>query len=148
MVLAGMGAMDSMRLEKGYRLWGADVHTEHNPYEAGLAWTVRPSHADFIGRDSVVAAKDEPLSKELVCLTLRTGTPMGYEPVLSGEHVVGYVTTGNTGYSVGTYIAFAYVDSSYATPGTELTVEYFAERFPAVVASEPLFDPEMKRMKA
>ncbi|NNF64529.1 MAG: FAD-dependent oxidoreductase [Acidimicrobiia bacterium] len=148
MVLAGMGAMDSMRLEKGYRLWGADVHTEHTPYEAGLGWTVRPNHADFIGRDSVVAAKDEALSKQLVCMTLENGTPMGYEPVLSGDEVVGYVTTGNMGYSVGTYIAYAYVDSRHATPGTELTVEYFAEGFPAVVVEEPLFDPEMKRMKA
>ena len=72
---------------------------------------------------------------------------MGYEAVLSGDEVVGYVTTGNSGYSVGTYIAFAWVDPAYAAVGTDLTVEYFAERYPAKVADEPLFDPDMKRMK-
>lgn len=147
MVLTGGGAMDSMRLEKGYRLWGGDVHTEYTPYESGLGWTVRLGKGDFIGRDAAMAAKSAPLQKELVCLTLRAGTPMGYEPVLAGDDVVGYVTTGNTGYNVGTYIAYAYVESAFAAPGTELTVEYFAERFPAVVAKEPLFDPDMKRMK-
>lgn len=149
MVRAGLGAMDSMRLEKGYRLWGADIHTEYNPYEAGLGWTVRVDKGDFIGRDAARAAKEAPPERTLSCLILDGGgaTLMGYEPVLADGQTVGHITTGNMGYTVGRYIAYAYLPTRLAVPGTELTVEYFDEPYRATVTAEPLFDPKMERMR-
>lgn len=149
LILAGLGAMDSMRLEKGYRLWGGDIHTEYTPYEAGLGWTVKTTKAEFIGREASLIHRARKPSRVLSCLTLEGGVAslLGYEPVLSDGAVVGHVTTANMGYSTGTYIAYAYLPQALARPGTSLTVEYFDQPYRATVAAEPLFDPKMERMK-
>jgi glycine cleavage system aminomethyltransferase T/glycine/D-amino acid oxidase-like deaminating enzyme len=150
LVLCGLGAMDSLRLEKGYRLWGVDVHTEYDPYEAGLGWTVKLGKGDFIGRDAAAAAHGRPAQKVLSCLTLTDprATLMGYEPVLDGERVVGHVTSSNFGYSVGLQIAYAYLPPSLAVQGKGLAIEYFGERYDATVAHDPLWDPDMSRMRS
>ncbi len=150
LILAGGGAMDSLRLEKGYRLWGGDIYTEYNVYEAGLGWTAKLAKDSFIGKGATAAAKAAGPKKRLTCLTIDdpAATLMGYEPVLHNGTKVGFVTTANYGYSVGTTIAYAYLPMAVAGTGTELEVEYFAERFRATVADEPLFDPQMERMKA
>lgn len=150
MIRAGLGAMDSMRLEKGYRLWGADVHTDYNPYEAGLGWTVKLAKGDFVGREAAAAASERPLRRKLVPLRIDDPAAVvrGYEPVLAGGDVVGYVTSGNFGYNVGHYISYAYVGAEYAEPATELTVEYFDVPYSATVAAEPLFDPTNERMRS
>ena len=72
-IAAGMGAFDSLRLEKGYRGWGLDIHTEYNPYEAGMGWTVRLKKGDFIGREACLAFKEQPLKKKFCALTLDSG---------------------------------------------------------------------------
>ncbi len=69
------GAFDSLRLEKGYRLWGADIHTEYNPYEAGLAWAVRLDKEDFLGREALLQIKETGVSRKLCCMTF--DDPMG-----------------------------------------------------------------------
>ncbi len=150
LILAGMAAMDTMRIEKGYRLWGADIHTEYDLVEAGLGWTAKLNKASFIGRDSAAAAKVKTPKKKLVPLRIDDDTAvlMGYEPVGKGEATVGYVTTGNHGYSVGHGVGYAYVPAELAEPGTTLHVEYFARRIPATVVQEPLFDPKGDRMRA
>jgi glycine cleavage system aminomethyltransferase T len=150
LVLCGLGAMDSLRLEKGYRLWGVDVHTEYDPYEAGLGWTVKLGKGDFIGRDAAAAAHGRPAQKVLSCLTLTDprATLVGYEPVLDGERVVGHVTSSNFGYSVGLQIAYAYLPPSLAVQGKGLAIEYFGERYDATVAHDPLWDPDMSRMRS
>ena len=149
MAAAGLGAFDSLRLEKGYRLWGSDVHTEYNPYEAGLGWTVRLSKPDFIGKAACVELKKQPLQKKLCCLTFDdpAGVALGYEPILAGEECVGYVTTSNYGYSIGQQIAYGYLPIEYAAPGTQLAVEFLGERFGVTVRDEPLWDGEMERLK-
>lgn len=149
LVTAGMGAMDSLRLEKGYRLWGMDVYTEYTPYEAGLGWTVKLNKGEFIGREACLKAKEKGLKKKLCCLTMEApdAAAFGYEPIFSNGNCIGHVTTGNYGYSVGKYIVYGYLPVAYAKPGTELEVEYFNERYPATVAKEPLYDPKMMVMK-
>ena len=72
---------------------------------------------------------------------------MGYEPIMEGDRCVGHVTSANYGYSVGKFIAYGYLPASLAVEGTRLEVIYFGERIPAIVASDPLFDPKMTRMK-
>ncbi|MDH3500438.1 MAG: FAD-dependent oxidoreductase, partial [Acidimicrobiia bacterium] len=148
--LAGQGAMDSLRLEKGYRLWGADVHTEYDVYEAGLGWTAKLSKTDFVGRSALVTKEGMPPGRRLSCLTLddSAATLLGYEPVFSRDQPVGYITTANRGYSVGSYVAYAYLPADLAVPGTPLEVQFAGERYAAIVATEPLFDPKMERTRS
>ncbi|MGB1250040.1 MAG: GcvT family protein [Candidatus Promineifilaceae bacterium] len=151
MILGGMGAFDSLRLEKGYRLWGGDIHTEYNLYEAGMRWTAKlKKDGGFIGLDATRAAKKKGIKKKLCCLTLddRNGVLFGGEAVFSGEQCLGYVTSANFGYSVGKYIAYAYLPSAFSAENTPLSIEYFGQRFTAKIAKEPLFDPKMTRMKS
>ncbi len=148
-IAAGAGAFDSLRLEKGYRLWGTDIHADYNPYEAGIGWAVRLDKGDFIGRAALLQAKEDGLARRLCCLTLDgPGVLLGKEPILHNGAPVGYVTSANYGYSVGAFIAYGYLPIACAAPGTQVEVEFFGERFRATVAVEPLFDREMARLKA
>ena len=150
MPVAGMGAFDSLRLEKGYRLWGGDVYTEYNPYESGLGWTVRlKKTADFIGKDACLDLKKKPLKKKLCCMTFdNAGMSLGYESIFANGDCIGHVTTSNYGYSVGKFIMYGYLPIAYAVEGTAVEIEYFGEKFPATVVTEPLYDAKMDRLKA
>lgn len=147
---AGMGAFDSLRLEKGYRLWGGDVDTERNPYEAGLGWTVRLDKPDFIGREACRALKAQPPAQRLCCLTLDdpAAVALGNEPIFLGEACLGHTTSANYGYSVGRFIVYGYLPAAQAVPGTRLEVGYFGQRQAATVAADPQWDPAMTRLKA
>jgi glycine cleavage system T protein len=148
-VAAGLGAFDSLRLEKGYRLWGNDIHTEYNPFEAGIGFAVRMHKGDFIGRDALVKARQDGLSKKLCCMTFDDPNVavMGKEPIYVGDQVVSYVTSANYGYSVGKSIVYGYLPIEHADAGTKVDVEYFGERYSATVTDEPLWDPKMERLK-
>ncbi|MEM7530760.1 MAG: FAD-dependent oxidoreductase [Chloroflexota bacterium] len=158
MVATGMGAFDSLRIEKGYRLWGGDVYTEYNAYESGLNWTVRIKKGDFIGRDACVAIrrqmKEQGLKKKLCCLTSTApnARALGYEPIYHTENghsdCIGHVTTANYGYSAQTLIAYGYLPTQYAAVGTELEIMYQGERFPVLVSDEPLVDAEMVKLRS
>jgi glycine cleavage system T protein len=148
-IAAGAGAFDSLRLEKGYRLWGSDIHTDYTPYEAGIGWAVRLDKGDFLGREALLKAQEAGPARKLCCLKVDApGVLLGKEPILHDGAPVGYVTSANYGYSVGTFIAYGYLPAALAVSGTRLEVEYFGERYGATVAEEPLFDPKMARMKA
>lgn len=149
MVAAGMGAFDSLRLEKGYRLWGGDVYTEYDPYQAGLGWTVKLSKENFIGKEACLALKEKPLKKKLCCLTFNNGgMALGYEAIFANGECVGHVTSANYGYAVSKFIMYGYLPTAHSSPGTELEVEYFGERYGATVSNEPLYDPKMVRLRA
>ncbi|MGL4648029.1 MAG: FAD-dependent oxidoreductase, partial [Caldilineaceae bacterium] len=150
MVAAGGGAFDSLRLEKGYRLWGADIHTDYNPFEAGLGWAVRLDKGDFKGREALLRIQEQGVRKRLSCITLDEPGAMalGKEPILKDGKAVGYVTSANFGYSVGKQIVYGYLPSELATPGATVEVEYFGARQPGTVQREPLFDPKSARMKS
>ncbi len=148
-IAAGRGAFAGMRLEKGYRSWGADMWTDHDPYEAGLGFAVNEEKTDFLGAPALRARKKEGLRRKLCCLTVDDGTVvMGKEPVFSEGEAVGFVTSAAYGYSVGRSIAYAWLPVELADPSTKVDVEYFAQRHAATVSQEPLFDPEMKRMRS
>jgi dimethylglycine oxidase len=149
-VLAGgRGAFNSLRVEKGYRAWGTDMTTEHDPYEAGLGFAVKPEKGDFVGREALLRRKEAGPRRRLVCLVLDDPgvVVMGSEPVWAGAPV-GYVTSADFGYSLGRSIAYAWVPPENAGVGDRLEIEYFGRRYPATVTEEPLFDPAMKRMRA
>ncbi|MGI8650345.1 MAG: GcvT family protein [Rubrobacter sp.] len=148
-IAAGRGAFEGLRLEKGYRAWGTDMTTEHDPYEAGLGFAVKPDKGDFIGRQALLKRREEGHRRKLVCLILDDPAVvlMGSEPVLSEGCPVGYVTSAGYGYSVERSIAYAWGPPELAEEGTKVEIEYFGVRHGASVASEPLFDPAMKRMR-
>ena len=154
------------RIEKGYRLMGAELESEYNPVEAGLD---RPKvkAADFIGKEAYLAARAEGACAKLCTLTITDHTSAsgikryptgGNEPILTidGERIVdakgrvSRVTTAGAAPSLGSYILLAYLPTEHAVEGTELRVMYMNELFPVVVSrvgSQPLFDPADGRMK-
>ncbi len=153
------------RLEKGYRLVGAELESEYNPVEAGLARS-KVKRADFVGRDAYLKARQEDPAAILCTLTMEDQTsasgvpryPTGNEPILTldGERIVdthgrpSYVTSAGAGPSVGKYLLLAYLPPEHAVEGTDLEVMYMNESFPvrvAVAGSTPLFDPDDSRMK-
>ncbi|HEX2355101.1 MAG TPA: FAD-dependent oxidoreductase [Micromonosporaceae bacterium] len=144
----GRGAFASLRLEKGYRSFGADMTYEHDPYEAGLGFAVKLDKGDFLGREALLG-RTNPV-RRLTCLTIAdpADVVMGKEPVYAGADCVGHVTSAAYGYTVGTGIAYAWLPVELATPGQTVHIGYFDRRIPAVVAAEPLFDPGMERLRA
>ena len=150
-VAGGYRAIDSLRLEKGYRVWGADITPDETPYEGGVGFCVKlDKEAGFIGRDAVAAAKEQGPRVRLRCLTLEDphSIALGNEPVRVGGDVVGRVTTGGYGYTVERSIAYAYLPPDQAEPGTAVEVEIFGRWVAGEVASEPLFDPKGERVRA
>jgi glycine cleavage system aminomethyltransferase T len=147
LIAAGRAAFDTLRLEKGYRLWGVDMHSEHQPDEAGVAFAVKPGKGAFRGQAAIQRA-DQP-RRQLRCLRfLDPGVVvMGKEPVLDGERVVGYVTSAGFGYSTGESLAYAWLPIENAAEGSNVAVEYFGERLAASVVSEPRWDPEGARLR-
>ena len=149
-VAAGGGAFDSLRLEKGYRLWGQDIHTEHDPFEAGLGFAVRMDKGEFQGREALQRVLDRGPIEKLACMTLDdpAAVVMGKEPIRHDGRVVSYVTSAAYGYSIGRGIVYGYLPVDLAVEGTPVEVEYFGDRLAATVAAEPLWDPKGERLRA
>ena len=145
----GDGALKTMRLEKGYRIWNADINNAFDPYEAGLGFAV-DLDTEFVGRDALLKAREHrERERTLSPLTLDdTGAVvLSSMPIYDGEETIGYTTSGEYGYSVGSGIAYGYLPPELAMPGTELAVRYRGERYPATVREEPLFDPGRDRIQ-
>jgi 4-methylaminobutanoate oxidase (formaldehyde-forming) len=149
-VAAGYRAIDSLRLEKGYRVWGADITPDETPYEGGVGFTVKlDKEGGFVGRDALVEAKDRGPRTLLRCLTLEDprSIALGNEPVRIDGEIRGRVTTGGYGYTVERSIAYAYLPPDSAEPGAAVEVEIFGRWIPGEVASQPLFDPKGERIR-
>jgi glycine cleavage system aminomethyltransferase T/glycine/D-amino acid oxidase-like deaminating enzyme len=150
-VAGGYRAIDSLRLEKGYRVWGADITPDETPYEGGVGFCVKLDKENrFVGRDALVEAKERGPRTKLCCLLLEDprSVALGNEPVQIGGEIRGRVTTGGYGYTVERSIAYAYLPPDRADPGTALAVEIFGRWIEGEVAPEPLFDPKGERIRA
>jgi 4-methylaminobutanoate oxidase (formaldehyde-forming) len=144
LVAGGYRAIDSLRLEKGYRVWGADVTPDDSPYEAGLGFCVKPDKV-FVGREAL-----DPSPPRLLCCLLLAdprAVALGNEPVRAGGRIAGRVTSGGYGYTVGRSIAYAYLPADEAVVGAEVAVEVFGEWIEGEIAAEPLFDPAGARVR-
>lgn len=154
-VPAGYRTIESLRLEKGYRAWGSDITPNDSPFEAGLGWAVKlRSNIDFMGRAACEEKSANPLAKKLVGFTVDDPEVvlLGRETILRNSEVVGYLTSGGFGYTVGKPIGYGYVrneagvgDEFLATGDYELEVA--CERIPCKLHTEPLYDPGMERIK-
>jgi 4-methylaminobutanoate oxidase (formaldehyde-forming) len=149
LVAGGYRAIDSLRLEKGYRVWSSDITPEDTPYQAGLGFAVRLNKAGgFIGRDALVAGGPEP-DRRLCCLVLDEPlmVALGNEPIRVNGEVAGRVTSGGYGYAVAKSIAFGYLPAALSGVGQRAEVEIAGEWVGADVATEPLYDPTGERVR-
>jgi 4-methylaminobutanoate oxidase (formaldehyde-forming) len=147
LVPGGYRAIESLRLEKGYRVWGSDVTSTDTPMEAGLGFAVKMGKGEFIGREALGRAG--PPARRLACLVLEDprALVLGSEPVRAGGQPVGRVTSGGYGYSVERSIAYAYLPAELVEPGTRVSVGIFGRDVGAEVVREPLFDPTNARVR-
>jgi 4-methylaminobutanoate oxidase (formaldehyde-forming) len=146
---AGYKALESLRLEKGYRYWSADITPADNPFEARLGFCVRLGKGDFIGREALARVKTEGVARRLATVTIDPApTIYGGEAVWKDGRVVGRLRSGGYGYTVGRNIGLLYLSPELAAPGTALEVEVFGERVPAEVAPDVLYDPAGARIRA
>jgi sarcosine dehydrogenase len=132
---AGYYAIESLRLEKGYRAWGRELTPDYNPYEAGLSFAVKLDKTDFIGREALVAAKSMPLARRLLSFVATSpDTPIahGGELILRDGEPAGEVTSAAYGHSVGGIVALGYV----ATSGARIDDAWLAARFEIDIAGE------------
>jgi dimethylglycine dehydrogenase len=144
----GYRALESLRLEKAYRLWGADMSADWTPLEAGLERFVAFDKGDFVGRDALLRQRAEGVRRTLACLTVETedADPHGNEPVRADGTPIGYVAAGGYGHVVEQSIALAYLPVEHAEPETRLTVDILGEPRPAVVVPQPIYDPQNLRL--
>jgi glycine cleavage system aminomethyltransferase T len=141
LVAAGLTALDSLRIECGYRGLGTDLRADRTPIEAGLGFAISKIRDNFIGFDGLTnRAPAEKLS--LLAFDDPNVIVMGKEPVLVDGKKVGYVTSSNFGYSTGKSLAFAYLPVDLASPGSRAEIEYFGVRYPVTVVEEPLIAPK------
>src|SRR3989440_2621866 len=153
---AGYYAVESLRLEKGYRAWGRELTPDYNPYEAGLSFAVKLDKGDFIGRDALLAAKEKPPARRLLSLVATSpDTPIahGGELILRNGEPGGEVTSAAYGHTVGGVVALGYA----ATHGARVDDAWLAARFEIDIAGElvpvraslqPTYDPAGARLKA
>jgi dimethylglycine dehydrogenase len=147
----GLYAMDSLRLEKCYRSWKADLTTEYTPLMASLERFVRlDKEANFIGREALRREAAAGPKERFVPLLVEAADAdaAAVSIVYRGEDRVGLVTSGGYGYRLNRSIALAYLRADLSAPGTELEVEILGERRRALIGSEPLYDPHNLRLRA
>jgi dimethylglycine dehydrogenase len=145
----GYRALESMRFEKCYRLWGADLSADWSPLQAGLERFVALDKGDFIGRDALLREREQGSTHVLSCLVVDADgvDAHGLEPVYAvGERPVAYVSSGGYGHTIERSIALAYLPVEHAPVGTELTIGILGKRRRAVVCEQPLLDPAGDRL--
>ena len=152
----GYRAIESLRLEKGYRAWGSDLTPDHTPLQAGLGFSVKlDANTPFLGREALVEQRQRGLTRRLACLT--TEDPdvvlLGRETVYRDGERVGWLTSGGYGYTVGESIGYGYVrnadgvDREYLRSGT-YELEVASRRVPARIHFGPLYDPGNERIRS
>ena len=146
MVNFGLLATESMRMEKNYRAWKHDLHTEFTVLEAGLERFVDLSK-QFRGREAIVAQREAGDRRRFVAFEVTNDEAAAHtgDPIWAGDQLIGVVTSGGYGHTTNTNIAMGYVDPAYSEPGAELAIDVIGVRSPAVVRSEPMFDPDHER---
>jgi glycine cleavage system aminomethyltransferase T/glycine/D-amino acid oxidase-like deaminating enzyme len=143
-IAAGRIAFNSLRIEKGYRLWGTDMTAEHQPTAVGLDFAVKMAKQDFVGKAALGPAPQNMLRS--IVFDDPDAVVLGKEPVYVDGACVGYVTSAGYSPTVGRTIAYAWLPATTVV-GDAVTVDYRGARHSAVVHAEPVVDPEMTRIK-
>ena len=145
----GVYALNSLRLEKGYRGWGAELTNEITMTEADMERFLKLDKDDFIGRRAALKSKADGPRSSLVYMVVDADDSdcAGNEPVIAGDCVIGVTTSGGYGHAVAKSIAFAYVEPPFSSPGTSFEVRLLGRSYKATVMAEPLYDPQNLRMR-
>jgi len=142
----GYRAIDSLRLEKRYLAWGADITPDYNPFEAGLEFLIDWNKGDFIGAQALARIKREGVQRKLVCLALDKPLPVfGGEAIFCDGEVVAQTTSGNFGYSVGNSLVLGYLLVE-ALERNDFMIEAFGERSPASIVKGAAYDPKREKI--
>jgi 4-methylaminobutanoate oxidase (formaldehyde-forming) len=152
----GYRALESLRLEKGYRAWSSDITPNDSPFEAGLGWAIKMrSNAPFIGRAALEAAAGKPLAKRLAGFTIadHRAVLVGRETILRNGEPVGYLTSGGYGYTLQRSIGYGYVRNAAGVSDDYLLSGHYellvaSETYPADIGLTPFFDPTGARVRA
>lgn len=140
LVPVGLGARDTLRLEKAYPLYGHELDDTTTPLEAGLEWVTKFSKPDFVGREVLLKQKERGVERRLVGLEmLQPGIARGGYPLFKNETHVGHVTSGTQSPSLGKAIALGYVSADDAAPGSVVDVEIRGRKIPAKIVSVPFY---------
>lgn len=153
--LAGYHALNSLRMEKGYRHWGHDISDEDTPLQAGLGFAVAWNKpGGFIGKDALLAQKASGVNRKLLQFALQDPTPLLYhnEPILRDGVIVGRITSGMFGHALGKslgmgYVEFGDVNNAAAVLDGHYEIEVAGERFAATPSLAPLYDPKGARIR-
>lgn len=153
---AGYRAIDSLRLEKGYRAWGADIGPDYSPLEAGLGWAVKlKTDTAFIGREAIEAQRQGKLKKRLACFTVDDPgiVLLGRETIYRNGQRVGWLSSGGWGYTVEKNIGYGYVRNEDGVSTDDLKsgtyeLDIAQKRVPCSLQFGALVDPQMERVKA
>ena len=152
---AGYHAMDSLRLEKGYRSWGHDIGPEDTPLEAGLGFAVALGKGAFTGRDALLRQRERPLARRLLMFTLADAGPLllGDEPIWRDGTLVGRITSGAYGHTLGRSVGMGWVahpegvDAAFVQ-AARWELEIATERVPAAAHLSAPYDPTSARVRA
>jgi dimethylglycine dehydrogenase len=150
--MVGMRAMESLRLEKSYRMWGSDLTCDYTPYEAGLDRFVRLNKGDFIGKEALERQLKNGVPHRFVTFEVHGVTdadPLGNEPLFDAKgNLVGRATAGYYGHALGKSLGLGYVKPEFSAVGGELSIEILGERKRATVLVDSPYDPENKDLRA
>ena len=147
----GIRAMDSLRLEKSYRLVGTELSIEYAAFESGLERFVHPDKGDFIGRDGLLEWQSRGLENRFVTLEVHDVTDadaLGNNPISLNGETVGRATGGGYGFRIGKSLALAMVRPDLATEGTELDMDILGQSHRVTVIPESPYDPKNERLRA
>nr|MDJ1017933.1 glycine cleavage T C-terminal barrel domain-containing protein [Paracoccaceae bacterium] len=141
---------ESMRMEKGFLHWKADLITEFDPFETGLDRFVKLDEGPFVGRDALLKRREEGPSRKLVTLRVdATHAPAhGGASLMTGDRVVGTVTSGDWGHRVGLNLAYAFVDADVADEGSAMELDLCGRRVASTVIAPSPYDPGFERMRS
>ncbi len=151
----GYRAIESLRLEKGYRAWSSDLTPDHTPLQAGLGFAVKlDSNTPFLGREALIEQRQSGLTRRLACFTSDAGVVLlGRETIYRNGERVGWLTSGGYGYTIDRSIGYGYVrnqagvDRDYLRSG-DYQLEVASRRVPASIHLRPLYDPGNERIRA
>jgi dimethylglycine dehydrogenase len=150
--MVGMRAMESLRMEKSYRMWGTDLTPDYTPYEAGLDRFVRLNKGDFVGKAALEQQLERGVPHRFVTLEVHDvvdADPLGNEPLYDLEgRLIGRATSGYYGHALAKSLGVGYVNPEFAAVGTRLQIEILGERKRATILVDSPYDPENKDLKA
>ncbi len=152
--LCGMHMMDSCRIEKAFRHFGHDITSEDHVLEAGLGFAVKTAKPSFVGREAVLRKKEQGLKRRLLQFLLSDPEPLLYhnEPILRDGEIVGHLTSGAYGHTLGAAVGMGYVPCAGESPDSLVSSTYEIDvagtRVPATVSLRPLYDPSSERVRA